>query len=439
MAGNQSAPLVRARRGAWRWIWIPLLALPMSGAAPPPQAARPPSILLLFSLRNTAPAVAAMEAGFRETVEKRLGAPVDLHVEYLDLPDASAVSYGKLLTDLLREKYAGRPIDIVVAAGPEALQYLRVNRDSLFSSAQAVFVNVDRASLGGGPLPRDTTGSILPMEEQKTVRVALDLHPDAKRVVILGGASPSDRGAEAFARRLVGRRAPGLEIVSLAGLPFQEQLERMAKLPEKSVVIFTSYRADSRGLSTIARDVLRRFATVSNAPIYGASETFLGNGIVGGDLIRYRPLGETAAELAARVLGGEPASSIAPVEKPSAQIMFDWRELKRWKIDEGKLPPGSVVLFREKTLWSEYRWRIVGLFALFLLQWAGIAALLRANRTRRRGGAVPHGGRLHAGLGDLEAARRHVRLRLPILRRNHRLRGRGVLPATVAHVRPHPR
>ena len=381
MTKNQSRRWVRARL---TWAISLALAVPMLDAAPPEGSARHPSVLLLFSLRNTAPAVGAMESGFRETIEKRLGAPVDLHVEYLDLTDPSASVYGKLLTDLLRQKYSARPIDLVVAASPEALRFVQDNREGLFAAAQVVFVNVDRDALSGGPLPRDTTGSILPLEEQKTVRIAVGLHPDAQGVVILAGASPNDRNAEALARRLAGQAAPGLEILSLAGLPLPEQLERIANLPEKSVVIFTSYRADSRGLSTIARDMLRRFAKVSNAPIYGASETFLGNGIVGGDLIRYGPIGERAGALAARILGGERAAAIAPVEEPASQVMFDWRQLRRWKIDEKRLPPGSVVLFREKTLWSEYRWRIVGLFALFLLQWAGIAALLRANRTRRR-------------------------------------------------------
>ena len=64
--------------------------------------------------------------------------------------------------------------------------------------------------------------------------------------------------------------------------------------------------------------------------------------------------------------------------------MFDWRELRRWKIDEDKLPPGSVVLYREKTLWSEYKGRILGLFALLVAQTFVILALLRAQRNRRR-------------------------------------------------------
>ena len=40
--------------------------------------------------------------------------------------------------------------------------------------------------------------------------------------------------------------------------------------------------------------------------------------------------------------------------------MFDWRQLQRWGIDEDRLPPGSIIRFRELTMWQQYKWRIVG-------------------------------------------------------------------------------
>ena len=93
--------------------------------------------------------------------------------------------------------------------------------------------------------------------------------------------------------------------------------------------------------------------------------------------------------------------------------MFDWRQLKRWKIDERRLPAGSVVLYRDKTLWSEYRWHLLGILVLMLLQWAVIGALLlepggagpwAEAGPARRGRALPDRRGLHLRLGVLEAA-----------------------------------
>ena len=35
--------------------------------------------------------------------------------------------------------------------------------------------------------------------------------------------------------------------------------------------------------------------------------------------------------------------------------MFDWRVLRRWNLDESKLPAGSTILFREPTVWERYK------------------------------------------------------------------------------------
>ncbi len=76
--------------------------------------------------------------------------------------------------------------------------------------------------------------------------------------------------------------------------------------------------------------------------------------------------------------------------------MFDWRQLERWGIAEERLPAGSVVLFREKTLWSEHRGTILGGLAVLLAQALLIGTLLVERR-----------GRVAAQSGLEEAERRY--------------------------------
>ena len=61
---------------------------------------------------------------------------------------------------------------------------------------------------------------------------------------------------------------------------------------------------------------------------------------------------------------------------------YDWRELQRWNISADRLPPGSLILFRQPTVWDRYRWWIVGALFILALQAAMIAGLL-LQRTRR--------------------------------------------------------
>jgi formate hydrogenlyase transcriptional activator len=370
-------------RGARLALAVALVAV-TAGGATAADSAHPPTVLLLFSLRSTAPAVSEIEASFRGEVEKAYGAPVDLQVEHLDLPDASVAVYTRRLADLLREKYAGRRVDVVVVQEGQALRLLLENRDALFPGVPVVFTDVTRRSIAGLRLPPEVTGAFLVLEGQRTVSVAVDLHPEARRVVLVAGSSPADRAFEAVGKGLVEARSPGMETVSLAGLPLDEQLRRLAELPADSVVIFVSYRADSLGRSMVSRDVLRLVTRASSAPVYGAVEPWLGLGIVGGDLIDYRTLGARAALLTSRILRGESPAALSPIEQPVSSLKFDWRQLQRWGIDEARLPQGSVVLFREKTLWSEHWGAILGAVALLIVQTLLIAALLVERRSRIR-------------------------------------------------------
>ncbi len=99
-------------------------------------------------------------------------------------------------------------------------------------------------------------------------------------------------------------------------------------------------------------------------------------------MISYDALGKTAAELGLRVLAGESPQNIPP-QTVSSVAMFDWRELRRWGIDESRLPAGSIVMYKELSVWELYKWRIVGLGLLCILEALLIVGLL-INHSRRR-------------------------------------------------------
>ena len=91
---------------------------------------------------------------------------------------------------------------------------------------------------------------------------------------------------------------------------------------------------------------------------------------------------QTAA-VAIRILGGEKASAIKIPSVKFSTPKFDWRELQRWKISEARLPPGSIVQFREPSVWQRYRWQLMTIFAALLIQAAIITWLLLERRRRR--------------------------------------------------------
>src|SRR6185369_14515147 len=105
----------------------------------------------------------------------------------------------------------------------------------------------------------------------------------------------------------------------------------------------------------------------TRAPIYGLTAPMLGNGIVGGNLRRPERIATSVAEITMQILTGTRAQDI-PVQIPPTVPMFDWSKLKRWGINEDQLPPGSIVRFRQPSLWDEYKWYAIALVSVIVLQ-----------------------------------------------------------------------
>ena len=116
---------------------------------------------------------------------------------------------------------------------------------------------------------------------------------------------------------------------------------------------------------------------------FSYDESFFGSGIVGGPLLLVADSSRQAAAVAIRILGGEMAGDIITMPITFARPQFDWREIQRWGISESRLPPGSEIHFRSLTVWDQYRWQIMFVAAIILVQTALIVGLLYEHRRRR--------------------------------------------------------
>lgn len=108
----------------------------------------------------------------------------------------------------------------------------------------------------------------------------------------------------------------------------------------------------------------------------------MGAGIVGGNLLDFQALGKRTGETALRLMAGETARDITP-QTASTLRMADWRELRRWRLDEQKLPVGTIVRFKELTFWERYKLYVIAAGFGLLLQ-SGLIAWLLLIRARRR-------------------------------------------------------
>jgi len=382
------------------------------GTAPAADSDRPRQVLLLYAESRLAPGLVAADAGVRSTISSGLGAPVDFRTEFLDLPPTRDAAYGLQLRDLLRLKYKDVHLDLIVVLAARALRSALEYRAELGPSVPIVFMGVD--SPGDLELPGDVTGVQMTIDVMDTLGAALRLQPETRRVVVVGGTSALDKRWLAATQAAFAGAPTHLEFTYVTDLPLEAVASKLPALPNGTIAFLVAFQRDSTGRNLTSVEALERLAETSRVPIYGMASTFMGHGIVGGRLIDWEKQGTRAGELALRVLRGEKLGPVDIVTQNTNTYTFDWRQLRRWGLKENRLPPGSVILFQEPSVWERYRWPIIGALVLILLESGLIAGLVaqRARRKRAEAEAVVHRGQLaHAQrvavAGELAATLAH--------------------------------
>jgi len=344
----------------------------------------PRKVLVLYWESKDFAGNISFDQGFQTGLHAEPSNRWELFSEYLDSTRFPGEHQAELLRDYLREKYAGQKIDVVVATPDPALDFLLQYRNDLFTNAPIVFVGIRRPPNEVVTTGPGLTGIIRANTHRKTLDLALKLHPQTGEVFVVSGSAERDKRFERIARQELAGYENKVRITYLTDLPVDELMNRVKELPQDSLILYVWQRSrleTEKALQTF--NVLEKIRQTASVPIYGMGSRNVGYGIVGGYVQDSERNGLETAEIVRRILNGTRPQDI-PVDSASSVPMFDWRELKRFGLSETSLPSGSVVRFKEFTLWEQYQWRIVLVGVLLVLQTLIITTLLLERRRRRR-------------------------------------------------------
>jgi PAS domain S-box-containing protein len=347
--------------------------LPLVAAAQTPQK----TVLVLIPLQRGASMSLDIDDTVRTVLNHGLAGQIDYYTEYLDVARFPEPDYQPAVRDFFRRKYISQTFDVVVAPTNAMVDFAIKYRDELFPGATVVF---GAGSPRSGP---KTTGVVFPLNVKSSIDMAIQLHPDLRHVFVVSGVSDADRYYQDLAREQFRTYEGRLGFTYSSGLAMPDLLRRLAELPEHTVVYFLSLYDDGHGSKFDNLAALDRVVAVANVPTYVWIDTSAGHGAVGGSVLSVERLVGAIADVALRVLKGESPETI-PVREIDPNIaQFDWRQLRRWGISESRLPAGSLVRFRQPSLWDQYKLYVIGATSVVVLQTALIAGLF-VHRARRR-------------------------------------------------------
>ena len=382
-------------------------------ASSPALAETETRILILNATDPYLPAYQLIDAAMRETLAKDTTRHFAYFSETLDAQRFDWKQYEAEFLALLVRKYKGLSIDVIVPVTQPALNFVIDHGQQLWPGARIVFHGISALALENAALPARVTGVVTREDVGGTFDLARRLQPHARRILVIAGVAELDQHLVDGTRKMLAGRPQTAEVEFLLGLSQPELVERIKREAEDTIVLYLTEFRDRYGRPYTPRNLLRVIGAVSPAPVYGLYETYVGHfGMAAGSVESYEDRGRIVAEqVLQRVAGAAPAP--APATVPS-RCIADAGALRRWSLDEARLPEGCEVLFAERPFWREYPWQTFGALAVVLLEGALIAVLLVERRRRH-------------------AAELGLRRRLLEVEHLSSVASAGVLSASVAH------
>jgi ABC-type uncharacterized transport system substrate-binding protein len=306
----------------------------------------------------------------REELDRQYRQPLEIYETSIADTDVANQSEAAVFADYLHARLTNRQPDLVVSVGAPAAHFLQQYRKQLFSDGTpTVLAAISQNVVPTGLTAYDTTIAFA-FEFVDLFEKILQVLPETKNVIVLSGNSANERS---YLRGMRSSLEPFTSRVKFAWfneMSLDDILKRTAALPSRSIIIAPlRYRyLDAGGIVQIPSEAIRRLYAVADAPIFGLFDDYVGNGVLGVPASSVPEIGRLTASVAVRILNGEKPGDIKTPPIGYGALRFDWREMHRWGVSESRLPLGSEVLFREPTVWEQYRRQI-----LAALRWLGKA------------------------------------------------------------------
>ena len=328
---------------------------------------------------------------------------VEIHTEYMDTKRHFDGFDGKYLNSLLqvyRSKFETAEFDAIISSDDNALRFLLMHHKDLFPGVPIVFCGVNDYKDGMLIGHEKTTGVLEFLDKQASIDIALKLHPDAKQVAVITDTSTTGKANRALIGEVALQYMGNPEFIFLdrddSGLTEQELLEKLRQLPEESIVYYSDFLR-SKGEYVDQKKIVPLISGASKYPVYTHYDEILGLGVVGGKLVNGYSQGRKAAEMTRRILDGIPVSEIPVYKESINRYIFDFKQMKRFGIDESELPENSILINKTVTFYAAFKeivWVTAGIIGILLI----FIAILNMNIARRKSAEEE----LKAAHGELE-------------------------------------
>lgn len=345
-----------------------------------------PRVLFLTSYSYAWPTVPQQLEG----IQSQLGSEVALTVRCMDtksLNDAGSLERFYQQTKYLIEHTPA--FDAVIVGDDDALKFVQDHRTELFDGIPVVFEAINKLDAAMQAAEDGlTTGVVEQMSYADNLALALQISPQAKRVVAILDDTVTGEGerAQFYAQA---PHHPQLEFteINVSQLTPQEFEQQLAAVEQDCILIYLIASADRSGRSYTNQQVCAMIEQYAPVPCYRFVSAGIGQGVLGGHVVSHYESGAIAARMVMQILNGTSPAQIPVVTESPTAYMFDYRVMQKYNIDRDLLPKEAELLYYEPTFW-EAKGRAMAITAAVVLAVCCLLLVVVATRSVNKTNAI---------------------------------------------------
>jgi len=272
---------------------------------------------------------------------------VEIHYEYLDTKRNSSEEYYQQLVEFEHFKSNLSNIDfkLIICSDNNALRFIMENGEALYPNIPIVFCGVNNFTNEMIDNRRDITGVMEVIDYVATLDLIKQLHPDRRNIILIIDRTPTGVAVKNELEVIIQNRAyDNYTFEFYQDFVLHDVPEKISSLDDNNVIYLLTFNRDIEGNFISYYDGIKMIRGDSKVPIYGAWDFYFGNGIIGGMLTTGVTQGKKAAEIAIQILKGTPIEDIEISKTSPNEMMFDYEEVNRFKINLNQLPDNAIII-----------------------------------------------------------------------------------------------
>ncbi|MCX7987894.1 MAG: PAS domain S-box protein [Thermodesulfovibrio sp.] len=309
---------------------------------------------------------------------------IEYYIEYMDTKRFSTQEYEDRILNLLRNKYKKIKFNIIFVSDNDALNFILKHYEELFKNTPVVFCGIN--NFNEQILTKNRkwfTGVAEETDILGTVQIALKLHPNADKVYVINDVTTTGLAMKREFLKIEPQFRDKINFIMIENPNMKELIKAVENIPDKSIVLLLLVNRDKTGNFFAYEESLDLLYPHTKAPIYSVWDFYLGRGIVGGKLTSAFSQGKKAGEIGFEILNGKAPSQIPIIKESPNEYMFDYNELKKFKISLDKIPQESRIINLPEGFFVKYKKTIFTIILIFIISF-GVIIILTINISKRK-------------------------------------------------------